>query len=259
MPRPLASTAGRCANGATASERKAAPVWCRPLVATAMLAAFAARQCCRGRDRSAAAHACPGRDRPPSRAAALYHRQSAATAVLDALRQWRRCPLRAPKARRADPPRHQEARPHRPGSATASPATGAVRAIDVAAAKGWDGKRCTSASTMPPGWPIPKSARRKEGERRQLCLRTQLTSSTTWQLCFLCLRYINNPGQRSSSCGAASSPLISGKRSMTSYRVTFFKNLVNSNGHQFKCPQGTIEISAGAELRAGTSSRRDTI
>ena len=29
---------------------------------------------------------------------------------------------------------------------------------------------------------------------------------------------------------------------MTSYRVTFFKNLVNSNGHQFKCPQGTIEI-----------------
>jgi hypothetical protein len=29
---------------------------------------------------------------------------------------------------------------------------------------------------------------------------------------------------------------------MTSYRVTFFKNLVNSTGHQFKCPQGTIEI-----------------
>jgi hypothetical protein len=29
---------------------------------------------------------------------------------------------------------------------------------------------------------------------------------------------------------------------MTSYRVTFFKNLVSSNGHQFTCPQGTIEI-----------------
>ena len=29
---------------------------------------------------------------------------------------------------------------------------------------------------------------------------------------------------------------------MTSYRVTFFKNLVNSNGHQFKCQQGSIDI-----------------
>ena len=29
---------------------------------------------------------------------------------------------------------------------------------------------------------------------------------------------------------------------MTSYRVTFFKNLANSNGRQFKCPQSTIEI-----------------
>ncbi|BCM20902.1 hypothetical protein [Mesorhizobium sp. J8] len=29
---------------------------------------------------------------------------------------------------------------------------------------------------------------------------------------------------------------------MTSYRVTFFKNLVNSSGRQFKCPQGTVEI-----------------
>ena len=29
---------------------------------------------------------------------------------------------------------------------------------------------------------------------------------------------------------------------MTSYCVTFFKDLVNSNGHQFKCPQGTIKI-----------------
>jgi hypothetical protein len=29
---------------------------------------------------------------------------------------------------------------------------------------------------------------------------------------------------------------------MTTYRVTFFKNLVNSNGHQFKCQQGMVEI-----------------
>lgn len=35
---------------------------------------------------------------------------------------------------------------------------------------------------------------------------------------------------------------------MTSYRVTFFKNLVNSNGHQFKCPQGTIEIRRARDL-----------
>ena len=35
-------------------------------------------------------------------------------------------------------------------------ATGAVRATDVAAAKGWDGKRCTLPSTTPPGWPTPK-------------------------------------------------------------------------------------------------------
>jgi hypothetical protein len=32
------------------------------------------------------------------------------------------------------------------------------------------------------------------------------------------------------------------ERSMTSYHVTFFKNLVNSNGHQFKCSQGSIDI-----------------
>jgi hypothetical protein len=30
--------------------------------------------------------------------------------------------------------------------------------------------------------------------------------------------------------------------------VTFFKNLVNSNGHQFKCPQGTIEIQRARDL-----------
>ncbi|MGT2467473.1 hypothetical protein [Mesorhizobium sp.] len=35
---------------------------------------------------------------------------------------------------------------------------------------------------------------------------------------------------------------------MTSYRVTFFKNLVNSNGHQFKCPQGTVEIRRARNL-----------
>ena len=29
---------------------------------------------------------------------------------------------------------------------------------------------------------------------------------------------------------------------MTSYRVTFFKNLINSSGHEFKCQQGSIDI-----------------
>jgi len=29
---------------------------------------------------------------------------------------------------------------------------------------------------------------------------------------------------------------------VTSYKVGFFKNLLSSDGHQFKCPQGTIEI-----------------
>ncbi len=29
---------------------------------------------------------------------------------------------------------------------------------------------------------------------------------------------------------------------MTSYCVTFFKDLVNSNGHRFKCPQGRIKV-----------------
>ncbi|RWM04388.1 MAG: hypothetical protein E5X80_19750 [Mesorhizobium sp.] len=35
---------------------------------------------------------------------------------------------------------------------------------------------------------------------------------------------------------------------MTSYRVTFFKNLVNSSGHRFKCPQGTVEIRRARNL-----------
>ena len=29
---------------------------------------------------------------------------------------------------------------------------------------------------------------------------------------------------------------------MTCYRVTFFKDLLSSDGHQFRCPQATIEI-----------------
>lgn len=29
---------------------------------------------------------------------------------------------------------------------------------------------------------------------------------------------------------------------VTSYKVSFFKNLLSSDGHQFKCLQGTIEI-----------------
>ncbi|MDX8449475.1 hypothetical protein [Mesorhizobium captivum] len=44
---------------------------------------------------------------------------------------------------------------------------------------------------------------------------------------------------------------------MTSWRVTFFKNLVNSNGHQFKCPQGTIEIRRARDLhRALQAAKR---
>lgn len=35
---------------------------------------------------------------------------------------------------------------------------------------------------------------------------------------------------------------------MTSYRVTFFKNLINSNGHPFKCPRDTIEIRRARDL-----------
>ena len=41
---------------------------------------------------------------------------------------------------------------------------------------------------------------------------------------------------------------------MTCYRVTFFKQLTNSDGHPFKCPQLTVEVScsdgAGAALEA---------
>ena len=33
------------------------------------------------------------------------------------------------------------------------------------------------------------------------------------------------------------------EETMTRYRVTFFKRLTNSEGHQFKCPQGTVEVS----------------
>jgi hypothetical protein len=29
---------------------------------------------------------------------------------------------------------------------------------------------------------------------------------------------------------------------MTSYRVTFFKSLLNSDGHSFRCPQACVEI-----------------
>ena len=44
---------------------------------------------------------------------------------------------------------------------------------------------------------------------------------------------------------------------MTSYRVTFFKNLVNSNGHQFKCPQGAIDICrARSDMRALRAAQR---
>jgi hypothetical protein len=44
---------------------------------------------------------------------------------------------------------------------------------------------------------------------------------------------------------------------MISYRVTFFKNLVNSNGHQFKCPQGSIDIRrARSDERALKAAQR---
>lgn len=44
---------------------------------------------------------------------------------------------------------------------------------------------------------------------------------------------------------------------MTSYRVTFFKNLVNSNGHEFKCPQGTIEVRRARDrIRALRAAER---
>ena len=44
---------------------------------------------------------------------------------------------------------------------------------------------------------------------------------------------------------------------MTCYRVTFFKNLVNSIGHQFKCQQGTIDIRrARSDERALQAAQR---
>ena len=44
---------------------------------------------------------------------------------------------------------------------------------------------------------------------------------------------------------------------MTSYRVTFFKNLVNSNGHEFKCQQGSIDIRrARSDKRALKAAQR---
>ena len=44
---------------------------------------------------------------------------------------------------------------------------------------------------------------------------------------------------------------------MTSYRVTFFKNLANSSGHQFHCQQGTIEIRrARSRERALQAAKR---
>ena len=44
---------------------------------------------------------------------------------------------------------------------------------------------------------------------------------------------------------------------MTSYRVTFFKNLVNSSGHEFKCPQGTVEVRRARDrIRALRAAER---
>ena len=44
---------------------------------------------------------------------------------------------------------------------------------------------------------------------------------------------------------------------MTSYRVTFFKNLVNSNGHESKCQQGKIDIRrARSDERALNAAHR---
>jgi hypothetical protein len=44
---------------------------------------------------------------------------------------------------------------------------------------------------------------------------------------------------------------------MTSYKVRFFKNLVNSDGHPFKCLQQTIEISrARSVARAVRAAER---
>jgi hypothetical protein len=35
---------------------------------------------------------------------------------------------------------------------------------------------------------------------------------------------------------------------MTRYRVTFFKNVLSSDGHQFKCPQRTMEVRSAKSL-----------
>lgn len=44
---------------------------------------------------------------------------------------------------------------------------------------------------------------------------------------------------------------------MEQYRVTFFKNLLSSDGHPFKCPQRTIDIRrAKSADRAKTAAQR---
>ena len=44
---------------------------------------------------------------------------------------------------------------------------------------------------------------------------------------------------------------------MTRYRVTFFKYLLSSDGHKFKCPQCTIEIrNARSAERAVEAAKR---
>jgi hypothetical protein len=44
---------------------------------------------------------------------------------------------------------------------------------------------------------------------------------------------------------------------MPSYRVTFFKDLLSSDGHQFKCPQRTIEIRRSKDYdRAIAAAKR---
>jgi hypothetical protein len=35
---------------------------------------------------------------------------------------------------------------------------------------------------------------------------------------------------------------------MPLYRATFFKDLLSSQGHQFKCPQGSVEIRRGRSV-----------
>jgi len=44
---------------------------------------------------------------------------------------------------------------------------------------------------------------------------------------------------------------------VTTYRVTFFRNLESASGHCFKCPQGTIELECAKSLdRALTAGKR---